>query len=111
MFSIFRLTLHFKSELSGENSIKRTKSNSDSKHFDNCVKIEHLSLHIIGTHHKKFGEKNQYILCRVSNEDTRRRLALSCVPRDTRQRSRCDVQISETFLPSVTIGKEFPECF
>jgi hypothetical protein len=45
------------------NSIKWTKSNTYSKHFDNYAKIEHVSLHIVGTYHKKFSEKN--ILCRV----------------------------------------------
>ena len=36
------------------NSIKETKSNSHSKHFDNCTKIEH-----VGQHHKKFGGKKK----------------------------------------------------
>jgi hypothetical protein len=28
-----------------------------SKHFYNCAKMEHVSLHSIGTYHKKFGWK------------------------------------------------------
>jgi hypothetical protein len=41
------------------NSIKQTKSNSYSKHFDNYTKIEHVGLYTIGTHHKKFGGKQK----------------------------------------------------
>jgi hypothetical protein len=51
------------------NSIKQTKSNSYSKHFYNCARIEHVGIHSVGTKHKKFGwkkEKNKNILCRVS---------------------------------------------
>jgi hypothetical protein len=55
-------------------SIKRTKSNSYRKHFYNCVKMEHIGLHSVGTYHKKFGwkkKKNKNVLCRVSKNDTR----------------------------------------
>jgi hypothetical protein len=41
------------------NSIKQTKSNSYSKHFDNCAKIEHVSLYTVGKCHKKFGGKTK----------------------------------------------------
>jgi hypothetical protein len=70
--------------------MKQTKSDSYSKHFDNCVKIEHVGLHIVGTHHKKFGGKKKRkkhtllsvkirhsakkMLCRVSVGDTRQRI-------------------------------------
>jgi hypothetical protein len=37
------------------NSIQQTKSNSHNKYFDNCVKIEHVGLHTVEKHHKKFG--------------------------------------------------------
>jgi hypothetical protein len=70
-FTVFHFSsdLQLKSESSKENSVKRTKSNSYSKHFYNCAKIKHVSVHNIGTNHKKFGwkkEKNKNILCRVS---------------------------------------------
>jgi hypothetical protein len=39
--------------------MKRTKSNSYSKYFDNCTKIEHVSLNSVGTSHKKFGWKKE----------------------------------------------------
>jgi hypothetical protein len=44
------------------NSIKRTKSNSYRKHFYNCVKMEHVGLHSVGTNHKKFGWENKKII-------------------------------------------------
>jgi hypothetical protein len=50
-------------------SIKQTKSNSYSRHFDNYAKIEHVGLYSIGKHHKEFGgkkKKKTNILCRVS---------------------------------------------
>jgi hypothetical protein len=35
-------------------------SNSYSKHFDTCTKIEHISLYIVVTHHKKsLGKKEK----------------------------------------------------
>jgi hypothetical protein len=39
--------------------------------------MEHVSLHSVGTYHKKFGwekEKNKNILCRVSKNGTRQRI-------------------------------------
>jgi glutathione peroxidase-family protein len=58
-FTVFHFScdLQFKSELSEENSIKRAKSNSYNKYFDNCSKIKHVGLYNVGTHYKKFGEK------------------------------------------------------
>jgi hypothetical protein len=53
--------LQFKSELSEEKSIKRTKSNSYRKHFYNCTKMVHVGLHSVGTYHKKFGCQNKKI--------------------------------------------------
>jgi hypothetical protein len=48
LFSIFRVTCS--SNLNyPKNSIKRTKSNSYNKHFDNCAKIEHVGLYSVGT--------------------------------------------------------------
>ena len=55
----FSSDLLFKSELSEE--IRRTKSNSYSKHFDNCEKTEHVGLYTVRTHHKKFGRKKKQI--------------------------------------------------
>jgi hypothetical protein len=49
----FLSDLHFKSGLTEKNSIRRTKSDSYSKDFGNCVKIEHVGLHTVVTHHKK----------------------------------------------------------
>jgi hypothetical protein len=59
------------------NSNKRTKSSSYRKHCYNCPKMVHVSLHSVGTYHKKFGwekEKNKNILCRVSKNGTRQNI-------------------------------------
>jgi hypothetical protein len=73
LFSIFRVI--YSSNLNyPKNSIKRTKSDSYSKHFYNCAKIEHIGLYTVGTHHKKFGKKKKTnILCHVSRKDTRQK--------------------------------------
>jgi hypothetical protein len=64
----FSSDLQFNSELPQENTIKRTKSNGYSKHFYNCAKMEHVSLHSVGTYHKKFGwEKKNKIKYTLSS--------------------------------------------
>jgi hypothetical protein len=93
------------------NSNKRTKSTSYRKQFSNCLKMVHVGLYSVGTHHKKFGrenKKNKNVLCRVSRDDTRQRslcrvstgwhsakyreiIFAECHPGDTRQRGLCRV--------------------
>jgi hypothetical protein len=62
-FTIFHVSSHlkFKSELSEEIQLNEQKSNSYSKHFYNCAKIEHVSLYSVGTNHKKFGWEKKKI--------------------------------------------------
>jgi hypothetical protein len=77
-FTIFHFSsdLQFKFEIIWRNSFKRTKSYSYSKHFYNYAKIEHIGLHTIRTHHKKFGEKKKKtnIICRVSRKEWQRQV-------------------------------------
>jgi hypothetical protein len=75
------------------NSIKRTKSNSYSKHFYNYDKIEHVGLHVVRTHHKNFGGKKwKYTLSSVK-KGTQQNIRLSSV---------CKVTLSkEAILQSV----------
>jgi hypothetical protein len=58
-FTVFHVSsdLQFQSELFEEIQLNEPKSNSYSKHFYNCAKIEHICLHSVGTNHKKFGGK------------------------------------------------------
>jgi hypothetical protein len=61
----------------------------DPEHGGNCAKIEHVGLHSVGTHHKKFGgkRKNANILCRVSKKYTRQSILCRVPTGSTRQRS------------------------
>jgi hypothetical protein len=43
------------------NSNKRTKSTSYRKQFYNCLKMVHVGLYSVGTHHKKIGRENKKI--------------------------------------------------
>jgi hypothetical protein len=88
VFSFFRVTYGLNLKYL-KILIKRTKSNSYSKYFDNCVKFEHLGLYTIGTHHKNFGEKrkNEYTLSSVKGRHSTKTCFTKCLLEDTRQRS------------------------
>jgi hypothetical protein len=61
--------LQFKSELSEEIQLNEQNIIVIAKTFIIVQKMEHVSLHSVGTNHKKFGwekEKNGNILCLVS---------------------------------------------
>jgi hypothetical protein len=55
------IDLQFKYELFEKNSIKQTKSNSYSKRFYNCAKIEHVGLHSVQTNQKNWLKKRKII--------------------------------------------------
>jgi hypothetical protein len=70
--------LQFKSEFSEEIQINELNLlTNDWKLCYNCPQMIHVGLHSVGTYHKKFGGqnlKNKNMICRVSREDTRKRV-------------------------------------
>jgi hypothetical protein len=78
LFSIFRVTCRSNLNYPKKNSIKWTKYNRYSKHFNICVKIEDVDLE---EHTTKGWEKKKKTnkLCRVSVEDTRSNFFAECL--------------------------------
>jgi hypothetical protein len=106
----FSSDLQFKSELSEEIQLNEQNLIVISKHFYNCAKMKHVSLHSVGTYHKKFGwEKN--MLCRVSKMALGKALFVECPAWDTRQSLFKNIKPPFVECLSVALGKDvFTEC-
>jgi hypothetical protein len=69
--------LQFKCDFFEEIQINELNLLAIENSFSNCLKMVHVGLYSVGTHHKNFGrenKKNKNILCRVSRDDTRQRI-------------------------------------
>jgi hypothetical protein len=74
--------------------------------------MKHLSLHSVGTYHKKFGwekKKNKNILCGVSKNDTRQRGFFCRVPKPSARQKITTVSYKR-LLTALCRGSLFAEC-
>jgi hypothetical protein len=103
--------LQFKCDFFEEIQINELNLLAIENTFSNCLKMVHVGLYSVGTHHKNFGwenKTNKNMLYQVSRDDTRQRLLCrvspgrhsaknckiifaECRPSDTRQRLLCRV--------------------